>query len=277
MTAATVLYARSRRRRLPETAGIAAAVLAGQLSIGWQNDALDAVRDRAAGRRDKPAARGEVTPASLAAAAVVAGAASVPLSLRLGRPAGWAHLAAVTAGTAYNLGLRATALSPMPYLVAFGLLPAVVDLASPDGRRPPAAVLATASLLGGAAHVANVLPDLDDDVAHGIVGLPHRLGRRGAIVLLAGLLLAVGALLEQVPGAPARWRHCAAGWSLAVAAGTLALEAPTGPGPRRPSRAAFHLVTLGAVVDAGLLLAATRAAPAPSGRPPVPATRGAGH
>lgn len=44
---------------LPLATGIqlSAAVLAGQLSIGWSNDYLDAERDRAAHRADKPPLR----------------------------------------------------------------------------------------------------------------------------------------------------------------------------------------------------------------------------
>jgi 4-hydroxybenzoate polyprenyltransferase len=38
----------------------APAMLAGQLSVGWSNDALDAKRDAAAGRMDKPLARGDI-------------------------------------------------------------------------------------------------------------------------------------------------------------------------------------------------------------------------
>ncbi|MDQ3537656.1 MAG: hypothetical protein M3415_02480, partial [Actinomycetota bacterium] len=37
---------------------VGAAVLAGQLSVGWLNDFLDADRDRVAGRVDKPIAAG---------------------------------------------------------------------------------------------------------------------------------------------------------------------------------------------------------------------------
>ncbi|MBP0462146.1 hypothetical protein JFN87_32605, partial [Streptomyces bomunensis] len=40
---------------------VTAAVLAGQLSVGWSNDAIDAARDVAAGRRDKPVVGGAVT------------------------------------------------------------------------------------------------------------------------------------------------------------------------------------------------------------------------
>src|SRR6202789_4337288 len=40
---------------------VGAAVLAGQLSVGWHNDWLDAKRDSAAGRTDKPVAPGEIS------------------------------------------------------------------------------------------------------------------------------------------------------------------------------------------------------------------------
>src|ERR1700759_398647 len=39
----------------------APALLAGQLSVGWSNDACDAARDAAAGRTDKPLARGDIS------------------------------------------------------------------------------------------------------------------------------------------------------------------------------------------------------------------------
>ena len=45
----------------PRIALVVAAVLAGQLSIGWLNDVLDAERDRTAGRADKPVAAGAVS------------------------------------------------------------------------------------------------------------------------------------------------------------------------------------------------------------------------
>src|SRR5690606_933697 len=63
---------------------VAAAVLAGQLSIGWSNDLLDAGRDRAAARTDKPVAAGLVGPRVVGVAAGVAGAACVGLSLANG-------------------------------------------------------------------------------------------------------------------------------------------------------------------------------------------------
>src|SRR6185503_15287365 len=120
------------------------AVFTGQLSIGWSNDYLDAERDRVARRADKPVAAGAVAPRVAGAAAVVALIVSLPLSAALGWRGGAAALVIVLCGWLYNLGLKATALSWLPYAIAFGMLPAVATLsASPDGGRqtgrlPPA-------------------------------------------------------------------------------------------------------------------------------------------
>jgi len=47
-----------------------AAVLAGQLSIGWSNDWIDAGRDGVAGRTDKPVADGAIGRQAVALASV---------------------------------------------------------------------------------------------------------------------------------------------------------------------------------------------------------------
>src|SRR4051794_36032641 len=66
------------------------AVLTGQLSIGWANDAHDADSDRQAGRTDKPVVRGWVDERTLWAAAAIAAAVCVPFSLLAGGPIGGA-------------------------------------------------------------------------------------------------------------------------------------------------------------------------------------------
>ena len=116
---------------------VAAAVLAGQLSVGWLNDALDATRDHAVGRTDKPVAAGAVSPPTVRTAALVAALACVPLSLASGLLAGCVHLIGVAAGWAYDLGFKSTPLSVLPYLVGFGLLPVFVVLGLPGTRLPP--------------------------------------------------------------------------------------------------------------------------------------------
>ena len=85
------------------------AVLAGQASIGWSNDWLDADRDRAVARTDKPVVQGAVDPAVLRSAALAAVAAAVVLSLLLGWVPGLLLLVLVASGWAYNAGLKRTA------------------------------------------------------------------------------------------------------------------------------------------------------------------------
>ena len=156
---------------------VAVAFLSGRLLGEMVNDWIDAARDSAVGRQDKPVVSGSVTARTVRWAALTAAAATVPLSLLLGLAAGLAHLVAVAAAWAYNAGLKSTAWSWAPYALAFGLLPAVVVLALPGHPWPPAWAVAAGALLGVGAHLLNVLPDLDDDRSTGVRGFPHRLGR----------------------------------------------------------------------------------------------------
>jgi protoheme IX farnesyltransferase len=239
VTVVAAALAASSGRTAAGVAAVGAAVLAGQLSIGWDNDAVDADRDRRTGRSDKPVVTGAVTAAGLRRAAVTAAALCVPLSLLSG-PFGLLHLGAVASAWLYNRPLKSTALSPLPYLVSFGLLPAFVVR-----ELGPWWLLAAGSLLGGGAHFANVLPDLDDDLATGVRGLPHRFGRTGSVAAAAVLLLAAsGCLAVGVPGLGL------AGVGIAV----LALGSAIAWGRRRGSRAPFRAVLVVAVVDVALLL-----------------------
>src|SRR5205807_4487834 len=99
-----------------------------------------------------------------------------------------AHLAAIAAATAYNLGLKATAVSVVPYAVAFALLPAFVTLGLPAGRWPPAWALASGALIGAGAHFTQVLPDIEADRRQHLLGLPQRIGPRPSTILAAALL-----------------------------------------------------------------------------------------
>lgn len=178
------------------------AVLTGQLSVGWSNDARDAAADRASGRRDKPTVAGLVAPRTLWAAAGTAAVACAALSLSVGVVAGAAHLVGVAAGWLYNLGLKRTVASVVPYAVAFGLLPVFVLLADPRRVLPGADVVVAAALLGAGAHFANTAPDIADDVALGVRGLPHRLGERRSVLVTSGLVAVAAAVLALGPSRP---------------------------------------------------------------------------
>jgi 4-hydroxybenzoate polyprenyltransferase len=220
------------------------AVLTGQLSIGWANDRIDANRDRMVQRRDKPMATGEVTSAAINVAIGAAVAATVVLSLSLGYRAGLVALLTVACGWAYNLGLKNTVWSAVPFAAAFGLLPAIATLARPDPRWPAAWAIVAGALLGVAAHFANVLPDLRDDAATGVRGLPHRLGARASLVVVAGLLVAASAVIVLV-GAAGRtgWFEWGRWVVLAGCAGLAVIALRTGF--TRPSSRLFFVATIG--------------------------------
>lgn len=216
VTVFAALLAAAAGRGAAGVAWVTAAVLAGQLSVGWSNDWLDRTRDRRAHRQDKPLVRGEIADVTVGRAAVVALLAAVALSLVSGVAAAAAHLTGVALAWGYNLGLKNTPASPLPYAVAFGLLPAFVTLGLAPPVWPPTWAIAAAALLGSGAHFANTLPDLDDDAATGVRGLPHRVGA-GASLALAALLLAGGALAVALgpPGPPRGGQLVALGASLA--------------------------------------------------------------
>ncbi len=229
---------------------LGAAVLAGQASIGWSNDWLDADRDRAVARPDKPVVQGAVEPALLRAVALTALAASVVLSFLLGLVPGALLLVLVASGWAYNAGLKRTAASALPYVTGFGALPAGVVAAAPGAPDAPWWLVAAGGALGAAAHLANVAPDLEDDLATGVRGLPHRLGADVSAVTCAVLLLAASGVLVFGPAGP----PTATGWAgLGVAVPAAAVAALAGT--PRGRRLAFPAVMLLTVLDVVLLLA----------------------
>jgi 4-hydroxybenzoate polyprenyltransferase len=167
------------------------AVAGSQVFTGATNDIADRFRD-AITRPEKPLPAGEL---SLNAAAWIA---SIGLAVQLA--ASWRIgalplvLGAVASGSAlaYNLFLSRTPLSPLPYLVSFGLLPAWIaaGVGIPVERVLPAIPLVAPFAM--AAHLANTLRDFEADAAGSSRSLAQVLGRRASRLLAAGLALAVG-------------------------------------------------------------------------------------
>lgn len=223
-------------------------VFAGQLSIGLSNDAIDAKRDRQVGRTDKPLARGAARIRTAWIAAVTTLVVALALSAILG---GWmllAHAVLLASAWSYNAGLKATVFSLAPFLLSFGLFPSLATLSAHVPA--PAAWWATlaGAVLGGAVHLTNVLPDLDDDRRTGIRGLPHRLGARPSAVLAALAVVggAVAVLLGSADGDIAAisvlsWVFFAAVVAAAVLAAVLVLRGS-------PGRVVFRLVMLAALL-----------------------------
>jgi 4-hydroxybenzoate polyprenyltransferase len=237
VTASSALLAaaapRGGRRR---TLTAAAAVLAGQLFTGWTNDLLDRELDRKARRRDKPLATGELDPRTAMRAMTAALPAALLLSARLGKRELAAHSIGLAAAAAYNLGLRATWLSWLPYAIAFPFVPVFAA-----GEWPRPWVLVTASQLGIAAHLAQVLPDIEQDRRQHVLGLPQRLGVANTASGIAVLITGCAAMLTL---AVRRRRTTWAAIGATAAAGAAAKLGHSG----RP-KAAFRAT----LVAAGLL------------------------
>ena len=258
VTAVSAALAASAGRSAWGVVAVTAAVAAGQLSVGWCNDYVDRERDAVSGRPDKPVARGDVSPELVRWAAGIALVAVVPLSLLSGWRATLVHCAAVGLAWAYDLRLKATAWSVVPYTVAFGLLPVFVVLGLPGAPLPPWWAPVAGALLGAGAHFANTLPDLAADLATGVRGLPHLIGARTSRILAAVLLLGASAVLAFGPGLP-RSVTSAVLVALALVVAGVLLVAGSILGRRPGSRAPFRATMLLALVDVVLLVARGRA------------------
>jgi 4-hydroxybenzoate polyprenyltransferase len=226
---------------------VTGAVLTGQLTIGWGNDLRDARRDRQVGRTDKPLATGELSPQLVVLCLVVAAVLCVGLSFAVGWRSALVNIVlGMGSGHAYNLGLKSTAFSWLPYALAFGTLPAVVTLAGTDPALPPWWMAAAAAALGVGAHFLNTLPDLAADAATGVRGLPHRIGAGASRAVATILLVAASGAAVLGPDDRPTW-----GWAALAGVLLLAVAALRGRG-RRPFQAALLI----ALVDVVLLVVA---------------------
>ncbi|MET4782350.1 UbiA family prenyltransferase [Glaciihabitans sp. UYNi722] len=224
------------------------AFLLNQVSVGLSNDWIDADRDRAVGRIDKPVALGQIDAATVRNTAFATAALAILLTLPLGLWATVANAVFIVSAWLYNAGLKNTPISVLPYIVSFGLLPMIVALSLSVPALAAPWALGLGALLGVAAHFANVLPDLADDERTGIRGLPHRLGRRvsGVVIFLS---LALGGLLAFF--GPAGDRTALEGVGLVL---TLLLAVGIAVVLRRPpTRLLFQLIIAAALVNVVLL------------------------
>jgi protoheme IX farnesyltransferase len=262
VTTASIGMARVFGGQRREALRVGAAVFAGQLAIGWQNDWVDADRDRLAARSDKPISSDLVGRGTVGTAAVLAAAVCVPASAALSRRGALAHLTAVASAFSYNAGLKRTVLSILTYGVSFGLLPVVAHDASPREDKTPGWAIAAGALMGMAAHLVNVLPDRDADREMGVLGLPQRLSPDTSLTLATALLLGASGSIAFGSGGLSRRTMGTFGASCAVSGATLLA------GRRAGGRMPFRLLLVNALVQIALVSGARPSdAPSPSGPP----------
>jgi len=176
---------------------ISIGVFLGQLLVGWTNDLNDYQDDLKHNRMGKPLVSGELTKTSLLRAVKIITPIAVVVNLfgPLGIEGGSLYLFGIGMGVAYNFYFKSTVLSPLPYALAFAAFVSSIVIAT-DQNVPIWLVLAGA-LFGVAAHFANVLKDLDQDLTSGIKGLPQRLGKKKSRIICGLLLIALTLTLNS--------------------------------------------------------------------------------
>ncbi len=219
-----------------------------QYAAGALNDAVDVEADAAACRTGKPIPAGAVSRRAVVLLALASGVASLGFALALG-PATLA-LAAVGLACAwsYDLWLKGTAASVLPFAVALPLVPLFGYGAA---RRFPAVLWwawPIGALAAVAVHLADSLPDVESDRAAGVHGLAPRLGVRSAAALVAAAYLLAGAVALASGLAAGEPRVVLGGVAAAAALGLGALLAGTGAGGgRQRRRVAYRLLLAGLV------------------------------
>lgn len=241
----------------PNAAALVALTMLGvHTFIGATNDYVDRHRD--AGRPEKPLARGQLPPRVallMAAAGLTTGLTAATQVSRL-----TVVLAALGAlvGFTYNVWLKRTALSWLPFAVGVSIIPAFAWSTVSSVLPTPILTLSLVALPGGAAlALQNSLADRVLDAERGMRSAAVRLGEAralGALVVLhamtfaallltapsstsplllsvAGLLLVVGTAGSATRSRWTRqrgWEICAA--ALALAALSVALATAEGVG-----------------------------------------------
>lgn len=240
---------------------LAVAMLLLQLSIGATNDWADATADATANPA-KPIPRGLVRRRSAALLAVVLAGLGLPLAGAAGAAAFAVACLGLAAGLAYDLALKGTRWSWLPYAIGIPLLPVFAWVGATGELPAPFVVLVPLAVAAGAAlAIANALADLEQDRAAGTETIATALGMERARRLGAGLLVtaATAAIATAIAlGGPPGWI------AVAMAGGLVAIGGVWfgwGAGARARQRA-WEIQGLGA----GLLAAGWVGAVAAAGR-----------
>ena len=156
---------------------VIAAHAAMQVSIAMINDYCDRDTD-ALSKPEKPIPRGLIYPREALIAGLLMIVIMLVLLIQLPVLALIISLCYLALGQAYNLGLKSTPLSGIVFALAMPLIPLYAFAGV--GRTPPVIwwLVPAGFLLGIALNLANSLPDLEEDEAHGVRTLAVVLGVR---------------------------------------------------------------------------------------------------
>lgn len=160
-----------------------------QFGIGATNDIIDAPRD-AGHKPGKPIPARLVSRRAAAVVAVSAFASGLVLSMSSGLPTLGLAVITIAIGLAYDLRLKGTAWSWLPFAVGIPLLP-VFGWLGASGALPPlfGLLIPIAVAAGAALAIANSLVDVERDRAAGVESIATALGPRRAWAIHAVLVV----------------------------------------------------------------------------------------
>jgi 4-hydroxybenzoate polyprenyltransferase len=171
-----------------------------QLCIGVINDVVDLPADAVA-QPYKPLVRGVLGRSTAAWIGIVLGAVGIGVAATINFATLGLGAAALGAGLTYDLGLRRTILSWVPWWGGMAVLPLAASASAGAIPARLLIVIPLSALIAVGLHLANSLPDIDADRLAGVRSLPVVVGVRMA--RWAGpAALAVAGLLALVPAIP---------------------------------------------------------------------------
>lgn len=183
--------------------GLFLSVTAVHAAIGSLNDYCDFELDSKT-KPDKPLVKGLLPLRHALIFALLSALLGLGISAALNLSALLFALAVLSAGTWYDLALKRTVFSWLPYTVFIPSLPLWSYAAV--GRYQPVLLLSyiVGAPLSVGLNLTNTLPDLDGDTQFGVRGLAHRLGAHrallGALICFGGsicLMLVLSPVVEN--------------------------------------------------------------------------------
>ena len=165
-----------------------------QLGIGTVNDIVDAPRD--AGRKaGKPIPEGLVSPQAARTLAIVVFVVGTALAVGVSYVTGLLALVVIAIGLGYDLVLKGTVWSWLPFAVGIPIL-AVFGWVGATGTLHPifAILVPTAVVAGAALAIGNAVVDLERDQEAGVSSVAVALGLRRATRLAAVLFASAWAV-----------------------------------------------------------------------------------
>ena len=170
-----------------------------QFTIGLANDLVDAAADAQA-KPWKAIPSGAVARRLALFVAFGLTVCGLALSATLG-PVVWSiGVAGLACGLTYDLWLKRTTWSWLPYAVAFPLLPTWVFVATNSWSDRLWWIFPLGAVLGFALHLANQAPDIENDRSIGAGGFAEKLGQERAAHLARALFAACGLLATLIVG-----------------------------------------------------------------------------